>query len=351
MKKILLSLLTISAVSMVVFAAARAYFSDTESNKGNTFSTGTIDISVDGNNPWTSSPYTLTDMKPSQRGLIDFVIQNVGTNPANIWKTLNITNRESVIMNQPKCLANGGTWTDGKCPDINPRVDIDSKIHYDLRVWVYDSNPKDNPDLQPIWHQTIYTDADGKMLSDVGSGNPIFLGMVPSGWWMKVEQSYHMDPETGNWAQGDSLTFDITLLAEQLKGLAVLMPKSGDPDWHILYGGANGTLTYGVKDGTFKYTFNATGLTASTAYSLIHYVDPYPGNGVGSVGLIGSGTTDGAGALTLTGDVEFHANMINAKVWLVPSSDYNSGTKSLTAWNPSTYLFETGLIDYYDSDL
>ena len=39
-----------------------------------------------------------------------------------------------------------------------------------------------------------------------------------------------------------------------------------------------------------------------------------------------------------------------AKIWLIPSSDYDNETKKLTAWNPTTYLFETDLITYDDSD-
>jgi hypothetical protein len=35
-----------------------------------------------------------------------------------------------------------------------------------------------------------------------------------------------------------------------------------------------------------------------------------------------------------------------AKIWLVPSSGYDTATKSLTTWVPSNYLFETDLIAY-----
>jgi len=35
-----------------------------------------------------------------------------------------------------------------------------------------------------------------------------------------------------------------------------------------------------------------------------------------------------------------------AKLWLVPSTDYDSDTNSMTAWNPEDYLFECNLIRY-----
>src|SRR3989344_6998898 len=89
MKKILLSLLVVAAVGAGMVYGTKAYFTDTEESKGNTFTTGTIDIAVDGQNPWDRElPYELEDMKPSQTDYIDFVVYNVGTNPVNLYKTL-----------------------------------------------------------------------------------------------------------------------------------------------------------------------------------------------------------------------------------------------------------------------
>ncbi|MDP3987989.1 MAG: TasA family protein [Candidatus Levybacteria bacterium] len=355
MNRILLSVLTIALVATVAVGATRAYFTDTEQNLGNTFSTGTIDIAVDGENPWSSeNQFNLIDMKPSQVDYANFIIQNVGTNPANVWKKVSITNREDNVISEPECIEGHGVWSDEGCTggEYTPNNNIDTAIRYDLKVWVYDTDPTENPTAQPVWWQYIYTDDMNKRLNTL-DGIDVFLGMVPAGWWMKVEQSYHMDSDTINWAQGDKLTFDITLTAEQLKGVAILENKDfADQDNPtIVYDGIQGTLTYGVKDQTFKGTFTASGLAASTSYSLIHYVDPWPGNGSGSVGLLSSGATDGSGDLSLNFDNELGADMINAKVWLVTSSDYNSGTKSMTDWNQANYLFDTGLIDYYDSDL
>ena len=68
MKRILLGIMTIALVSGVSFGATRAFFTDTETNTGNTFAAGTIDIAVDNNNPWVRTGYQLTDMKPSNVG-------------------------------------------------------------------------------------------------------------------------------------------------------------------------------------------------------------------------------------------------------------------------------------------
>lgn len=143
-----------------------------------------------------------------------------------------------------------------------------------------------------------------------------------------------------------------------------------------------GTLTYNLVSPTFEYEFEAEGLTASTEYSLIYYADKpdrfvdWGGNNPGV--LIATFTTDSDGDIPLTTGSENlamnlpHVDDANndeydycktvanggtddmydlchgAKIWLVPSTDYSE--PALTVWNPTTYLFETDLITYDDSD-
>jgi len=143
-----------------------------------------------------------------------------------------------------------------------------------------------------------------------------------------------------------------------------------------------GTLTYELAAPTFNYEFEATGLEANTEYSLIYYADKqdrfvnWSGDNPGA--LIGTFTTDESGNIPTTkGSKNLAMNLPHAddwngvadpnycdknngfddydlcrgaKIWLVPSTDYNENKKALTAWNPTTYLFETDLITYDDTD-
>jgi predicted ribosomally synthesized peptide with SipW-like signal peptide len=80
MRKILFSLLTISAVSAVVIGATGAYFSDTETSTGNTFMTGTIDLG-----PITSLIAEFEDIKPSHSlEPVTIVFKNVGNNEGTL---------------------------------------------------------------------------------------------------------------------------------------------------------------------------------------------------------------------------------------------------------------------------
>jgi len=83
MKKIAISLGIIGVVGAIVIGGTIAYFSDTETSTGNTFSTGVIDIDINDQNPWTKS-WNITDMKPCETGYITFNINNPGKNPVNV---------------------------------------------------------------------------------------------------------------------------------------------------------------------------------------------------------------------------------------------------------------------------
>ncbi|MBM4402030.1 MAG: hypothetical protein FJ044_02195, partial [Candidatus Cloacimonetes bacterium] len=124
MKKIIKSLGVIAAMSVIVIGATRAYFSDQETSKGNVLSAGTIDISVDGQNPWTAK-YTdkLTDMKPSQVRYVSFTVKNVGANPVRVWKHLGSFVTATGTINEPECTAENGVWGGTTCTGSPTPID------------------------------------------------------------------------------------------------------------------------------------------------------------------------------------------------------------------------------------
>jgi len=363
-KKILISLSVIAAVAALAIGGTVAYFSDTETSTGNTFSTGVIDISIDNQNPW-QGHFELKDMKPSETGYITFNIQNPGDNPVNVWKTIKSITTIDEPINEPECVYGGGVWDYNSIACDKTHYQGYSNLHdwmnYDLSVRVPIPENSDGG-----WWQTIYKDSDNKTVGEI-NGTRIFLGMIPAKGTMEVTQSYHLQPETGNWAQADTMKFDIEIYAEQLKGELVLENKSGAPDWQIKGGdGMQGTLTYNLTSPTFDYKFEATGLTGSTDYSLIYYADPWPGDGVThDTGVLIAKFTAASGIIPSTsGSINLGMDLPQwpsdqnhpegAKLWLVPSSDYSTVTPGvkghMTAWNPANYLFETALITYEDTN-
>jgi type 1 fimbria pilin len=82
MRKILISLITIAALSTAAFAATRAYFSDGELLGSNTFSTGTVDL--DKSYMW-GFPINLTNIAPGVSQSKAVTIRYRGTLNANMF--------------------------------------------------------------------------------------------------------------------------------------------------------------------------------------------------------------------------------------------------------------------------
>jgi hypothetical protein len=105
-----------------------------------------------------------------------------------------------------------------------------------------------------------------------------------------------------------------------------------------------------VKVETPKFDFDGKNLQPNTQYSLISYAEPYPGTGCV---LLGTGTADANGKVDIDGVMQplvyntytsgEYAGQTGAKIWLVPSSDVTCPA-GFSAWNPTTYLFETKLL-------
>lgn len=80
MFKILKSMFAIVAVAAIAAGSTSAYFSSAVTSSGNTFSTGTMNIEVNDNNPTTEAVFDATNLSPGQ--VIPeqtFVVDNTGT--------------------------------------------------------------------------------------------------------------------------------------------------------------------------------------------------------------------------------------------------------------------------------
>lgn len=382
-----MSALVIGVVATGVVYGTRAFLSDRESVKG-TYSAGTIDISVDGQNPWTTDWENELD-KPSETSYMTFNIRNDGENPANIWKRITDIETDGGdaiycgVSSEPEFEAEGGVIKDdGTCDTGNwvARDNLASYMVYDLYVCMHpgevgcDLNEDGGPDLDDGNWQELLPEDQQVRVDNVG-GVWIKLGdqALEAGRVMTVAQSYHLmawddasEDIIGNWAQGDVMKFDDELEARQVSAPAPKGAESSgtlgltakDPvTWEAL-DGAKGTLIYDVKADEFDYELTANGLESSISYSLIYYADPWPGDNPGA--LIGSFTTDSSGELDEAGSKDLGMDLpdsaddnypVGAKIQLVLSDDYDDMNMRMTGWRPEEYLFEENLIKYNDTDV
>jgi len=154
-------------------------------------------------------------------------------------------------------------------------------------------------------------------------------------------------------------------VADPDSGKAKLLLENKDPTtWQVIDDDMYATLTYKKAGPAFEYKLHAHGLLPETDYSLIYYADKpnrftnwggdYPG------AFIASGTTNIIGDLKMHGCCELNMDLPcppdanyqdGAKIWLVPSSDYDATNFKMKTYIPTQYLFEDVFITYDDTDV
>ena len=85
MKKILFSVMGV-VLCLGLMGGAFAYFSDVETSEDNTFTAGTIDLALNGENPKTGPIFTFSDIKPCEElAPITIRLENVGNNEGVLY--------------------------------------------------------------------------------------------------------------------------------------------------------------------------------------------------------------------------------------------------------------------------
>ena len=162
-----------------------------------------VDIVVDGNEPWnTTYSGNLSSMMPGELRSIAFDISNAGVEKANIYMRMVITNESGgnaryagIASSEPEytdCLVNGAYVE--KC-------DLSDNLYYGLSA---------NTDLIVDPNNLI-------VLGDL-DGTWLYLGQLNVDQSMIVHQTYVLGGEVSNWAQGDVMSFDMTVYAVALDG-------------------------------------------------------------------------------------------------------------------------------------
>jgi len=199
-KKVIIGLTMLLLLSLgAVGTFTWTYFTDTETSTGNYFQAGTMDLIVDGENPWASTAITLSPMYPGGPGTSTAITLSGSGNMTNAdlyYRIYNVGTSGGTIT-EPECSAEGnGTWTEatGTCGGTwTPDDDV-----HDAITVSFDWNGV------PQWSGTLSAaPALGTWTSletdFIGSGaNPadfVFSGTLAG--------------TAGNEYQGDQVTFDI----------------------------------------------------------------------------------------------------------------------------------------------
>lgn len=232
MKSILKSVGIISAVVALAVTATGAYFSDTETSTGNTFTAGRLDLEVNGENPLDGPVVTLTDLKPSYTHYTDPITLRVIDNPGKLYKHI-VNDAPPIIcttgsITEPECDAEGGNWDEGQ-QSCTGSTDENNDLHkvtwFDLEVWVGPGQlDPDAPQCDLNANPAVDQNCWNVIIPDVS----VTLDQIASHWIylgtfgepeqpneITIRQSFHMNENAGNEYQGDTCTFSEEFMVQQ----------------------------------------------------------------------------------------------------------------------------------------
>ena len=196
MRKILMSVMVIVLVCGLIGAGVYATFNDTESTT-NSFAAGTLDLTVNDENPWATVPISVSSMQPGDSGSVSIKLTNAGT-LAGSSLTVDLQN-----------LADSA----GTTPEPEPTPD-NGELSANMDIVLWEDNGAGggvaNDGVQNGTEATLYT---GKLNAEVGAYT-VGSGLA-AGATNYVGFSYSIASGVGNVIQGDSCTFDIVFVLTQ----------------------------------------------------------------------------------------------------------------------------------------
>lgn len=199
--KIILSLVVIGVVSVIAVGGTVAYFSDTETSTGNTFTAGTLDLNLDGANI-NVVKFTVANAVPGASGSGTYILNNVGT--TNGYIDLESI---SVADDDNNCTDSETDAGDVTCGPIGGG-ELSSNINVDLFVDANNNGIFDGGDT------AIYT---GSTLSGIASNYPLNLPLNTAATTY-ITLNWNIPTGTGNIIQSDSSTLNLSFELGQTTG-------------------------------------------------------------------------------------------------------------------------------------
>jgi len=238
-KKLIMSLSTIIMVAVVVIGATGAFFSDTETSTGNTFTAGAIDLKIDnhcfynGDDQACTSNWMLKDLVPTSDKFFNFSDVKPGDSGVNIislhiinndaWACLNIGNKQDNDngLTEPEDVVDDTPGVgEGELSGFLSTFtwwDTDQNGAFDTGEGQIDNGDLGSVDMWPL--------ADAGHLPAITGGQTKYLGLAWCvGMWANTPvagQPFVCNgSEMDNITQTDSFTADISFYVEQSRNNA-----------------------------------------------------------------------------------------------------------------------------------
>ncbi len=200
MRRILISSATIALVVGIVIAVTGAYFSDTETSNDNTFTAGTLNLTLDDNDGTNVVKFTVANVKPGDNGVGTWKLVNTGSLSGYVdLESIAVTDTENV---NPESETN--TTEPG---DLGANMDV---------VLFWDDGAGDGTAGNGVKDGTEATIYSGKLANIASSYDTNYA--LAAGGTTYISMTWSVDSGVGNDIQGDKSELDITFELAQTQG-------------------------------------------------------------------------------------------------------------------------------------
>ena len=219
MIRVLFAILCTSLMVVPTSLGSLAVFADPETTGLNAFSSGTIAISVNGEDPW-QTPVEVADLTPSAVRQASYNVRNVGSNPVDLCKNIASTTHLGGFFSpleetNPGAAANCGV----AAADLEGDGFDDCPLAGFIGYYLTSAISIDNSPAGDSSASCAIALADGLTVATVQNGL-IYLGVLGPGDEMTVVQSSELAAITGQWAIGDVLAMSVDYRGDQTNSLA-----------------------------------------------------------------------------------------------------------------------------------
>ncbi|MCJ7744605.1 MAG: CalY family protein, partial [Dehalococcoidales bacterium] len=187
-------------VGALIGGGVYAYFSDTETSTGNTFTAGTLDLNLDGGNT-NVVKFTVSNVKPGDSDNGTWTVRNVGSIAGYL---------DLVSCNVTEAI---GVTTDPELADEPTALDTTQLGNY-LMVHIFvDANNNGSWDSGEA--DILGTNAAPVAIKTIAASYNLNLSLAASGGTNYITLRWSVPTATGNRIQGDSVTLNITFELDQ----------------------------------------------------------------------------------------------------------------------------------------
>lgn len=197
MRRIIVSVGVIAVTSAVAIGAATAYFSDTEMSEGNTMAAGTLDLSINGQNPLSGPIFSIGDMKPGFVKEVGPANLKITENPGKLFMEIRDIQCDQGVQTKPEIdeeAKYGADWY------------MDRALHFSLRVKSPEAGNR----------QMFLINQEGEKVIRELIGKWIYIGIYKPNRVTEIFQSFRLDDKVTNWAQGDKCAINEQFLVNQI---------------------------------------------------------------------------------------------------------------------------------------